>query len=166
MTPGPVELLVLTFPGDRVGKAVVDSIIDVVTRGDVTILDLFFFVRGDDGKLVTVEMDDEAFGFADLPVERLQMASIDDVEVVRGSLALEEGSSAAVLVYEHTWMRRFGNAAAVAGASVGLHLQIPAVSARAALRAAMNPKSAAELALDPLSVFAGVLAAEAGDQGS
>lgn len=137
MTPGPVELLVLTFPGERVSPAVVDSIVDVVTRGDVTILDLFFFVRGEDGKLVTVEMDDAAFGFGELPVERLQMASVDDVDAVRESLVLDDGCCAAVLVFEHTWMRRLGNAAAGTGVGVGLHLQIPAASASAAMSAAL-----------------------------
>lgn len=55
--PGPVELVVLTFPGTRVDAAVRAALSEVVDRGYVTVLDLIYLSKDLDGSLTEVEID-------------------------------------------------------------------------------------------------------------
>lgn len=136
---GPVELLVLTFPGEKLAGNVVEVIRDVVTRGDLTILDLVFIFRSEDGAVRTRDLDDlddgaDILELADLAVQPTVLVSSDDVALIEDALA--PGNSAIVLVYEHTWARQVARAIQQAGGEVGLHVRIPAETATAALLAA------------------------------
>ncbi|MGH8773696.1 MAG: DUF6325 family protein [Jiangellaceae bacterium] len=139
MTLGPVEVLVLAFPGERVGSGVVDALTEVVDSGDVTILDLLFVARSAGGEVRVVEIEEEpdAFGFGTLEVLPKALTSDDDVELIAD--ALEPGTSAAVLVYEHAWARRITQAIVDAGGEVALHVRIPRETVDAALVAAELP---------------------------
>lgn len=133
---GPVELLVLTFPGVSADPAVAQSISDVITTGDVTILDLVFLAREDSGDLLVVDLEEEidAYGFGQLSVERVALISDEDLDVVRDALAPD--TSALVIVFEHTWASRVAGVVREAGGEVGLHVRIPVADVDAALAAA------------------------------
>ena len=49
MERGPVELVVLTFPGERADPDVVSAVAKVVSQGYVTVLDFVFISRLQDG---------------------------------------------------------------------------------------------------------------------
>ena len=136
MTLGPVEMFVLTFPGERVGREVVEAIQEVVDREVVTILDLVFCSRSADGEVRIVELDEdpEDFGFGTLRSQRLTLTSDEDLAVVRD--AMEPGTSAAVIVFENTWARRVAAALVHAGGEVALHVRIPRETAESALSVA------------------------------
>ncbi|HEU0042614.1 MAG TPA: DUF6325 family protein [Jiangellaceae bacterium] len=139
MNLGPVEVVVLSFPGDRVDPGVVEAIKDVVDRGFVTILDLVFAARDQAGEVRVVEFEDapDGFGFADVDVKREDLVSADDIETIIESL--EPGHSVAVLAYELTWARTVASAIADAGGQVELHVRIPTETAEAARAAAGEP---------------------------
>lgn len=136
MNVGPVELIVLTFPGERADPAVVQAISDVVALGHVTVLDLIYLTRTDAGEIRMTDVDEnlDAVGFGRLEVRAQALVSEDDLDVVRD--ALEPGSSAAVIVYEHSWARRVAGAVADAGGQVALHVQIPRETVESAIAAA------------------------------
>lgn len=138
MPLGPVEMLVLAFPGERVGSGVVDALAEVVDGGGLTILDLLFVAKTADGQVRVVEVEEEAdaFGFGALAVNTQALTNDADVELI--AEALEPGLSAAVLVYEHTWPRRITQAIVDAGGEVGLHVRIPHETVDAALLAARS----------------------------
>ena len=50
MELGPVELVVLTFPGERADPDVVGAVAKVVSQGYVTVLDLVFISRLQTGR--------------------------------------------------------------------------------------------------------------------
>ena len=50
MELGPVELVVLTFPGERADPDVVAAVAKVVSQGYVTVLDLVFISRLQTGR--------------------------------------------------------------------------------------------------------------------
>jgi uncharacterized membrane protein len=137
MEIGPVEMVVLTFPGERADPAVAAAIQDVVARGYVTVLDLVFVSRLQDGQIRVTDVDQnlDITGLATLTVSAQALVSEDDLEVVRDSL--EPGHSAAVIVYEESWARQVAATVRAAGGEVALHLQIPQETATAALAAAM-----------------------------
>jgi hypothetical protein len=64
------------------------------------------------------------------------MTSEEDLAIVRE--AMEPGTSAAVIVFEHTWARRVAAALADAGGQVALHVRIPRDTAEAAMAVAAD----------------------------
>ncbi|MDV7355392.1 DUF6325 family protein [Rhodococcus oxybenzonivorans] len=133
---GPVAFLFLTFPGDRADPAVIESFRELVERGTVTILDLVFLAKSEDGTLRQVEVDEELdnVGLAALSIEAKELISDEDLDVVRESL--EPGTSAVALVYEQTWARKLAAASREAGGEVALHLHIPREVVETAIAAA------------------------------
>jgi hypothetical protein len=133
---GPVAFLFLTFPGDRADPAVIESFRELVEQGTVTILDLVFLAKSEDGTLRQVEVDEELdnVGLAALSIEAKALISDEDLDVVRESL--EPGTSAVALVYEQTWARKLAAASREAGGEVALHLHIPREVVETAIAAA------------------------------
>lgn len=134
---GPVELVVLTFPGTRVDDATVAALQNVVDRGYVTLLDLVYLAKDADGNVTQVDVDEDLddIGLAILSIEAKSLISDEDLDVVRDSL--EPGTSAAIIVYEETWARDLATTVRGAGGEVALHVQIPRDAVTAAVEAAL-----------------------------
>ena len=133
MEVGPVEMIVLDFPGERADPGVVEAVAEVVRSGSVTLLDLVFITRTTEGEIRITDVDEnlDETGLATLEVASQTLVSEDDLDVVRDSL--EPGHSAAVIVYEHSWARKVGAAIRAAGGEVALHIQIPRDAVEAAV---------------------------------
>ncbi|MFG3346359.1 DUF6325 family protein [Streptomyces sp. NPDC048018] len=102
---GPVDYLVIEFPGNRMSGEAFPLLLDLVDRGIVRVLDLLFVRKDDDGSVVGVELRDLA---ADGPFDvsvfegaRSGLLGQDDLD--EAGAALQPGNSAAVLVYENVW---------------------------------------------------------------
>ena len=134
---GPVELVVLAFPGTVVDPATIAALHEVVERGHVTLLDLVYISKDAAGNLLEVDMDGdlEDVGLAALSIEAKEVISDADLDIVRESL--EPGTSAAVIVYEETWARKVAASVRDAGGEVALHVQIPRDAVVAAVTAAL-----------------------------
>jgi len=133
---GPVELMVLEFPRPAADPGVVAAIAEVVANGDITLLDLLFLARADDGRFAVVDVEEgvDAFGLGTLTVSQSHtLVSTNDVTTVQEGLA--PGTSAAIIVYEHTWASRVVDAVRAAGGELALHLRVPAEDVEAALAA-------------------------------
>jgi hypothetical protein len=122
---GPVEMIVLEFPGSRADPDVVKAIGDLVSLGHVTLLDLVWVTHDGDGGLVVVDFDEDLIdaGLEMLAVGGQGLLSEDDLEIVRTELPADR--SAAVIVYEQTWARNIATAVRRAGGEVELLLQLP-----------------------------------------
>ncbi|GEM32679.1 hypothetical protein NN3_36860 [Nocardia neocaledoniensis NBRC 108232] len=120
---GPVEFLVLAFPGTSIDSAVTDAIAEVVGNGLVTLLDMVVLTMDEAGTITESEIDDNLteVGLTGLTAADIDLVSDSDVEVVRASL--EPGSTALILVFEQTWAVRL--ASAVRGAEGEVALQVP-----------------------------------------
>ena len=104
---GPVELAVIGFPGSQFSGEIAPAVADLVASGTVSILDLLFITRDDDGTVAGFELsevDDEIAGpYLELEGEAGALLSEEDMEAI-GEL-LEPGSSALAIVWENTWAR-------------------------------------------------------------
>ena len=109
---GPVELAVIGFPGSQFSGEIAPAVADLVASGTVSILDLVFITRDDDGTVAGFELsevDDEIAGpYLELEGESGALLSEEDMEAI-GEL-LEPGSSALAIVWENTWARAFVSA--------------------------------------------------------
>ncbi len=134
---GPVDVLMLRFPGNRFKGEIVPAMRDLVVNGLVRIVDLMFVYRDDEGVVGWVELaglgPDLEPAFADLDGQ-LGGGLLDAEDVEEVAAALPPGNSVAVLVVENTWAIPFVNAVRGAGGDVVDQARIPAETAARALR--------------------------------
>jgi hypothetical protein len=96
-----------------------------------------FVTKNADGSVDAIELadvgDDEAAAFDDLDGEVNGLLSDSDLELA--AEVLEVGSSAALIVWEHTWARRLVTTIGSAGGRLVAHDRIDAETVQAALAA-------------------------------
>jgi Family of unknown function (DUF6325) len=114
---GPVDYLVVEFPGSKFNGEIAPTLIDLVDRGIVRVLDLIIITKESDGSFDAIELDDFEDGALGVihrfEAEIAELLSADDIANV--AAALEPGSSAGVLVYENQWAAPFASAVRHAG---------------------------------------------------
>ena len=137
---GPVDYIVVEFPGSKFNGQIASALGDLIDRDLVHVLDLVFIKKDDDGTIEGVELSDldetEAGMFRDLEVDVAHVLSEDDVVAV--AEALEPGSSAAVLVWENTWAAPFASAVRSSGGQLVASGRIPIQAIAAVLEADEN----------------------------
>ena len=110
MTLGPVEYIIVGFPGNKFTGDIAPELIALVESGTVRVLDLVFIGKDDDGSVLAFEIDelDGVAGFDGLTGEFGGLIGPEDIEFVASKLA--PGSSAALLLWEDVWASRFAQA--------------------------------------------------------
>src|ERR1022692_1683553 len=110
MTIGPVEYIIVGFPGNKFTGEIAPELIALVESGTVRVLDLIFIGKDTDGSVVSFEIDelDVLAGFTGLEGEVGGLISPEDIEYV--AAALEPNSSAALLIWEDVWATPFAEA--------------------------------------------------------
>ncbi|TIC80642.1 hypothetical protein E8D34_18465 [Nocardioides sp. GY 10113] len=130
MSIGPVEVVVLTFPGSRFNGAIIPELERLQEAGTITIVDAVFAHRADDGELTVVELDEDDAASADLaPLANLfeqVEALFSDEDVTSLTEHLEPGSSAALLAFEHTWVKPLRDAVVGSDGELTASIRIPA----------------------------------------
>jgi uncharacterized membrane protein len=126
MSTGPIEVLVLGFPGNQFSGEILPELANLVDSGQIAILDLEFVAKTVDGDVVTLEAADmEEGGWAEQTVvPDGDYVDNDDFQDVADML--EPGNSAAVLVFEHLWAKNLVSALAGAGGVLLFNARIPA----------------------------------------
>ena len=107
MDIGPVEYLILGFPGNMFTGQIVPELAKLIDSGLVRIIDLTFISKDAAGRVEVVEYDavEELAAFAGLDAE--VGGILTDEDVAYAAQALEPNSSAALLVWEDTWATPF-----------------------------------------------------------
>jgi len=115
MTIGPVEYVVISFPGNQFHGEIAPALAELVEKGTVRILDLAFVQKDADGNVAAFEYDalDELAVFADLDGEADGLFSDQDLLDIGD--ALEPDSSAALLLWEDLWATRLATEIRAAG---------------------------------------------------
>ena len=124
---GPVDWIVVEFPGSRFKGEIAPALADLVERDIVRVLDLLILKKDEDGSLEAFELSDledsELGVLRSYETELAMLLSEDDVTAV--AAAVEPGSTAAVLVWENTWAAPFGSAVRRAGGQLVASGRIP-----------------------------------------
>jgi uncharacterized membrane protein len=123
---GPVDLVLLGFPGNEFTGEIAPALRDLVSSGTVRILDLVFITKDADGNVAALELSDlgDAGGkFEDIDGEINELLTDEDVEAAGEEL--EPDSSAALLMFENTWAGRLATAIREANGEVVAYERIP-----------------------------------------
>jgi hypothetical protein len=126
MPIGPVELLVVKFPGNQFTGEIVPALTDLVETGTIRVLDILFINKDENGTVEMVEISDlflDDRSFDPIVSDRTDLLTEEDVEAF--GAALERNSSAALMLFENTWAARFAGALRNANAELILNERIP-----------------------------------------
>jgi hypothetical protein len=134
---GPVDYIVVEFPGRKFSGEIAPALRDLVERGLVRMLDLLVLKKDEDGTIEAFELsdlDDTEIGELRSHERELAMLlSEDDVKAV--AAAVEPGSTAGVLVWENSWAAPFASAVRHSGGQLVASGRIPIQALVAAVEA-------------------------------
>jgi len=124
---GPVEYIVIEFPGNRFKGEIVPALAELVDNDIVRIIDVVFIKKDADGNVTIFEYDalDDvlAFGFADVDGEAGGVLNDEDLELAAETLTPD--SSAGLIVWEHRWAARTAQAIRDAGGRIIAGERVP-----------------------------------------
>ena len=101
---GPIDFVLLEWPGRQPKGDVAPLIVDLVDRGIIRILDVAFMVKREDGTVDSIELGElngDSGGFGEFEGASSGLIGQEDLE--EAATALEPGTSAAVLIWENRW---------------------------------------------------------------
>ena len=130
---GPVDYLVVEFPGSHQTGEGLPLLVDLVDRGIIRILDLMFVKKELDGSvnaLLVADLDGD--GTLDLAVfEGASSGILDQDDLESAGSVLQPGDSAGILLYENVWAAPFAAALRRGGAQLiaSGRIQVPALIA-------------------------------------
>jgi uncharacterized membrane protein len=129
MSLGPVDFFAVKFPGNQFRGEIATALKELVDNGTIQIVDLTFARKDADGNVEIIEMhdlDDEAFKLYESIVTDVNgMLSDEDVDMIASTL--EPDSSAALMLFENSWARRFIESLENAKAEVVISERVPRV---------------------------------------
>ncbi|GAA2366758.1 hypothetical protein Cme02nite_29710 [Catellatospora methionotrophica] len=123
---GPVDYVVIEFPGNHMTGEGIPLLLDLVDRGVIRILDLAFIRKDADGTVTAVKIEDmDATGAREFAVfQGASSGLLDPDDLAEAAGAIAPGNSAGLIVYENSWAAplarawRRGGAQLVAGGRI------------------------------------------------
>ncbi len=128
MAYGPVEMLVVKFPGNQFTGELAPALQNLVESGQIRVIDLLFVMKDSDGDVLVYELnawgDEITAIFEPMVLADDELLSQEDAESV--GVLLEPNSSAAMLLFENTWAAEFVQAMRNANGELIINSRIPA----------------------------------------
>lgn len=126
MSLGPIEVLMLRFPGNKFRGEIAPALAELVEGGTIRVIDLLFAIKDADGELDVLELKDmegDLSVFEPMTSELSDTLTEDDAQMLARSLP--NNSSAAIMLFENTWAKAFADAVVRASGEVVLNERIP-----------------------------------------
>lgn len=135
---GPIDYLIVEFPGSRMSGEGLPLLVDLVDRGIIRILDLVFIRKLPDGAVMRMELTGgRTSGQPDLSMfEGASSGLLDQGDIDAAAEAIRPDSTAGLLVYENRWAAPLATALRRGGAQLVGGGRIPVQAILAALNAA------------------------------
>jgi hypothetical protein len=131
---GPLEVLVIECPGDRLKGEILLALTSAVDSGALRIVDVTFIHKdalGNVTRYELAELDERELVAYDFVDETRGLLSVADVGTVGMRVSLN--CSAVLMVVEHAWTTRLAQAVLAANGRIVLHERVPSDVALAAL---------------------------------
>jgi len=132
---GPIDYVVLEWPGHQPNGEITPMILDLAERGVIRILDVALLAKSEDGRAVGLDLEDlgRDSGFGLFAGAASGILGEDDLE--EAASVLKPGTSAAVLVWENRWAAPVATAIRRSGGQLVASGRIPVQAMIAALDA-------------------------------
>lgn len=135
---GPVDYLLVEFPGSRFRGEIAPELVRLVDQGLIRILELMLITKDQEGTVTAIDIAEvdhpEVLPLAPLAAGTLGLVGDEDIAAAGDALA--PGSSAGLLIWENLWAIPTVNAVRRAGGEVVATGRIPAEDLINALEAA------------------------------
>jgi len=131
---GPIDYVVLEWPGKQPKGDAAPLLIDLVDRGIIRILDIALMVKAEDGSVAALdlgELSSESGGFHEF--DGASSGLLTQADLDEAAEALAPGTSAAVLVWENRWAAPVAVALRRSGGQLVASGRIPVQAILAAL---------------------------------
>jgi hypothetical protein len=128
MPLGPIEVLVVAFPGNQFNGEILPELERLVDADTISVVDGVLATKDADGDVTIVEFaelgeNDDAARLTSLLTQLEALISDEDVDELVAQL--EPNSSAAILVFEHTWAKPFRDAIVASGGVLAANFRVP-----------------------------------------
>ena len=124
---GPVELIVIKFPGNNFTGRVAPALRELVDDGTIGIIDLLFATTDEQGNISVLELTDldgdTQTELDKVIVDLTGLLTHDDARVMASKIG--PNSSIAVLLFENKWATKFRDAVLEADGELVLSERIP-----------------------------------------
>jgi len=125
---GPIEVLVLGFPGNEFTGGILPEIERLVDADTISVIDAMLIIKDEDGDVEFIEIEQldenhDAAALKQFVGQSIDLLSDEDAEGFAEALA--PGSSAAVLVFEHTWFKPLRDELIDSGGILIANMRIP-----------------------------------------
>jgi hypothetical protein len=141
---GPVDYIVVEFPGSKFNGEIAPALADLVERGIIRVLDLLMLVKDDDGSIEAFEISDlderDIGSLREYETELAHLLTEDDVINIAESI--DSGTTAAVLVWENLWAVPFATAVRHSGGLLVAGGRIPIQAIAASIEADLEEQGA------------------------
>jgi hypothetical protein len=138
---GPIDVVMLGFPGNRFNGAIAPALRDLVVRGLVRVVDLLFVAKDEDGTVSSLELAglgaDLEPSFVDLDGQ-LGGGLLDAEDVEEVAAGIPPGNSVAVVAVENLWAIPFIEAVRASGGELVDQARVPSDVVAAVRQAAEN----------------------------
>ncbi|HMR95431.1 MAG TPA: DUF6325 family protein [Microthrixaceae bacterium] len=131
LLPGPIDYVLLEFPGDVPLDGAAAELLALVDSGIVSVWDLVAIRKEADGTFSGIALDAIHESFT--AFEGARSGLLGDDDIAEAAAALEPGTVAVLIVWENAWAERFVTAAFGAGGAVVASGRIPAAEVIEAL---------------------------------
>lgn len=128
MSLAPIEVLVISFPGNKFSGEIIPEIERLVNNDTITVVDGILVTKDADGEITFTEFEElggnpEAAALANL-LDQIE-ALISDEDIMELASTLAPNSSEAILVFEHTWARPLRDAIVNSGGILENNFRVP-----------------------------------------
>lgn len=112
MSVGPVEVTVIRFPGNQFKGEIAPELVRLIETGTIRVIDLIFLWTDENGELTVKELeelaDEDRATYDAVVSDKTDLLSENDTKEIAELIGPD--SSAAILVFEHTWATQLRDA--------------------------------------------------------
>ena len=127
MSLGPIELLVVKFPGNRFTGEIAPALAELVEGGLIRVIDILFVYKDEASEMSVLEINDLAVDddrqFDPVVADLTGMLTPEDAQSL--SASFEPNSSAVIMLFENTWATKFRDTLVRANGELVLNERIP-----------------------------------------
>jgi hypothetical protein len=124
---GPVEYLIVAFPGNQFRGEIAPALADLVEAGTIRIIDIAFASKDENGDIAAFELSDLDPEVRE-GLEKLGATSgglFNEEDLMAAGEELDPNSSAALLVWENVWAKPVADAIRDAGGELFDYDRVP-----------------------------------------